>query len=338
VDPDNRRLERPQPGGSGGRTVAATYFVESTVPIPPADKCEIDLSGVVENLQGAVKTYAVVDPAAKGLFEWLMQQGGSGPRRGPVSETLFCGEPVLFFASWRPDQNVSAVRFEIPQPDSTESLFVDMPMTPGANKTQLEQVVSGLPSGQVLPLYVHVTMRPEKAQRPLQIKLKGGQFRADDRRLVLEDLTVGDGTWADLSCYLWEPVEVPVRATFRGYKPEDPAHHAALEQFKKSCVVTVSARGENAKDITDTMEWTAMTPVGGPAQACTLTGHFTCTPEILGRAALEFRGEAPSVRGAAGPSAQRAYVHVLAKEPRLTIAVRRLNPSGAELEIGRAHV
>ncbi len=102
MGPDNRRLERPQPGGSGGRTVAATYFVESTVPLPPADKCEIDLSGVVENLQGAVKTYAVVDPAAKGLFEWLVQQGGSVPRQGPVSETLFCGEPVLFFAGWRP--------------------------------------------------------------------------------------------------------------------------------------------------------------------------------------------------------------------------------------------
>ena len=262
--------------------MTATYFVESHGPPPPADKCEIDLSGVVENLQGAVKTYAVIDPAAKGLFEWLVQQGGSVPRQGPVSETLFCGEPVLFFAGWRPDQNVSAVRFEIPQPGSAESIFVDMPITPGANKTQREQVVPGLPSGQVLPLYVHVTMQPAKADRPLQIKLKGGQFRAEDRRIVLEDLTVGDGTLADIPGYLWEPVEVPVRATFRGYKPEDLAHHAALEQFKKSCAVTVAARTEEAKSVTDTMEWTSMTPAEGPAKTCTLIGHVTYTPEGLG--------------------------------------------------------
>ena len=72
-----------------------------------------------------------------------------------------------------------------------------MPVAAGANKAQLEQVVSGLTPGQVLPVYVHVTMQPAKADRPLQIKLKGGQFRAEDRRIVLTDLTVGDGTPAD---------------------------------------------------------------------------------------------------------------------------------------------
>ncbi len=69
-----------------------------------------------------------------------------------------------------------------------------------------------------------------------------------------------------------------------------------------------------------------MTPVEGPAKTCTLTGHFTYTPEVLGRAAIELSVEAPSVRGATGTSSQRAYAHVLAKEPRLAIAVSRLKP------------
>ena len=36
------------------------------------------------------------------------------------------------------------------------------------------------------------------------------------------------------------------------------------------------------------------------------------------------------MRGATGPSSQRAYAHVLAKEPRLAIAVSRLKPGGEE--------
>ena len=267
---------------------------------------------------------------AKGLFEWVVQQGDVAQRQGPVSETLFCGEPVRFFAGWRPDQNVSAVRFEIPGPGSAEPIFVDMPVAPGANKTQIEQVVPGLTPGQVLPIYVHVTMQPAKAGRPLQIKLKGGQFRAEDRRIVLEDLTVGDGTPADMGGYVWEPVDVPVRATFRGYKADDLAHNAALEQFKKSCVVTVTSMTGDAKDITDALEWTSMTPAEGGGGTCRLTGHVTYTPEVLGRSALELTVEAPSVRGATGPSSQRAYAHVLAKEPRLAIAVSRLKPGGEE--------
>ena len=344
VSPDNRLLEHPQPGGYAGRTLTATYFVESGTPIPPADKCEVDLGGVLENLQGAVKTYAVVDPLAKGLFEWVVQQEGVAPRQGPVSETLFCGEPVLFFAGWKPDQNVSAVRFEIPRPNSTDSIFVDMPVAPGTNKTQLEQVVPGLTAGQTLPIYVHVTMQPAPADRPLEIKLKGGQFRTEDRRIVLEELTVGGGTPADIGGYVWEPVDVPVRATFRGYRTDNLAHHAALEQFKKSCVATIvapraprsgrtgaiSSTPGDTKNITDTIEWTSMTPPAGATGAWTLAGHIVYTPEVLGRTAIELTVEAPAVRGATGPSSQRAYAHVLAREPRLTIAIGRLKPGGEE--------
>jgi hypothetical protein len=329
VSPENRLLERPQASGGESRTVTATYFVESTVPVPPADKCEIDLSGTIENLQGAVKTYAVVDPVAQGLFEWLVTQGDAVPRQGPIADTLFCGEPIRFFAVWRPDQNVSAVRFEVVQPDSAGSLFVDMPVAAGANKVQLEQVVPGLTPGQVLPVYVHVTLQPAQAQRALQIKLKGGQFRTEDRRIVLTDLTVGAGTPADIPGHTWEPVQVPLEALFRGYKADDPGHNAALEQFKKSCVVTVTS-GTGTKKITEAIEWTSLTPSEGAAKTCRLVGHITYTPELPGRLSLELSAEAPLVRGAAGASAQRALAHVLVKEPRLAIAVSRLKPGGEE--------
>jgi hypothetical protein len=329
TSPENRLLERPQPGDPEGRTVTATYFVESSVPVPPADKCEIDLTGTIENLQGAVKTYVVVDPVAKGLFEWLVTQGDSGPRQGPIADTLFCGEPIRFFAVWRPDQNVSAVRFEIAGPEAAGSLFVDMPVAAGTNKVQLEQVVSGLTPGEVHPLYVHVTMQPARADRPLLIKLKGGQFRAEDRRIVLTDLTVGGGTPTDIPGYLWEPVQVPLEALFRGYKADDPAHNAAIEQFKKSCVVTVTSKSD-VKKTTDAIEWTSLTPAEGAARTCRLIGHVTCTPEVLGRLSIELNAEAPLVRGVTGRSSQRALAHILVKEPRLAIAVSRLKPGGEE--------
>ena len=329
LSPENRLLERPQASGAEGRTVTATYFVESTVPVPPADKCEIDVSGTIENLQGAVKTYAVVDPAAQGLFEWIMTQGDTGPRQGPLADTLFCGEPIRFFAVWRPDQNVSAVRFEIAGPNAAGSLFVDMPVTAGANKVQLEQVVSGLTPGQVIPVYVHVTMQPAQADRALQIKLKGGQFRAEDRRIVLTDLTVGGGTPADIPGYVWEPVQVPLEALFRGYNADDLGHNAAIEQFKKSCVVTLTSR-TGAKKITDAIQWTSLTPAEGASRTCRLIGHVPCTPEVLGRLSIELSAEAPLVRGATGSSLQRALAHVLVKEPRLAIAVSRLKPGGEE--------
>ncbi|MBM4029163.1 MAG: hypothetical protein FJ280_27760, partial [Planctomycetes bacterium] len=325
-------MERPRPGGHEGRTVTATYFVESTIPIPPADKCEIDLSGVgvkdLGPLQGAIKTYAVVDPVAKGLFEWIVRQGDSPTRAGPVSDTLFCGEPIQFYAQWRPDQNVSAIHFEIPGPSG--AVLVDLPLTAGTNRAQVQQVVSGLTPGEVFPLYVHVTMQPAPAGQPLHVKLRGGQFRAEDRRIVLKELTLGDGTPADSAGYVWEPLDIPLQAQFRGYKADNPAHNAAIEQFKKSCVVTATSRAGAARNITETIEWTSVTPPEGAARTCRLAGRVRYMPETFGRTAIEVTAQAPMVRGMTESAAQRAYVHVLAKGPRLALTVSRLKPGGEE--------
>ncbi len=329
MGPESRLLESPRTGGYEGRTITATYFVESTIPIPPADRCEVDLTNAVENLQGGVKAYAIVDPVAEGLFKWAVQQEPSDGQRGAVSETLFCGEPVRFSAEWRSDQNVSAVRFEIPRPEVEQSVFIDMPVTPGTNKTHMEQAVSGLSAGQTLPVYVHVTMQPSGADRALQIKLHGGQFRADDRRVVLEDLMVGGGAPTDVPGYAWEAVEVPLQAVFSGYMAGDPQHSAAIEQFKRSCVVTVTSRAGDVQNITDTIEWLGV-EVEDLTRRCELNGHAVYTPQVAGRATVELKTEARTRQAIAGPAVQRAYAHIMAREPRLAVAVNRLTPSGEE--------
>ena len=283
TEPQSRVLEPPQAGQYQGRTVTATYFVESAIPIPSADKCEIELGPAMENLQGTTKTYAIIDPVAQGLFKWSVTQAGqAASRQGAVSETLFCGEPIQFHAEWRADQNISAVRFEFPQTDSNEPAFVEMPVTAGANKADVEQIVAGLGQGQTLPVYVHVTMQPARADRELQIKLNAGRFRAEDRRIVLEDLTAGEGPLTDIAAHAWEPVEIPLRVVFTGYTATDPRHNVAVEQFKKSCVVKVTGKGGQVWDVSDTIEWTSVTSPDGPGKRCELTGRATYTPDVPG--------------------------------------------------------
>ena len=266
-----------------------------------------------------------------GLFEWTVTQSGQPPvKPGQISETLFCGERVQFHAEWQADQNVSAVRFEIAQPDSNEPVFVDMPVTAGANSADLEQMVPGLSRGQTAPVYIHVTMQPAGANRALEIKLRGGEFRAEDRRVVLADLRMGEGALTDMTAYAWEPVEIPLRAVFTGYTATDPRHNAAIDQFKKSCVVTVTAKTGDVRDVSETIEWTSVTPAEGPDRTCELIGHATYTPDAPGRATVELTAETPAVQGATAAAPRRIYAHLLARSPRLAITIRKVTPTGEE--------
>jgi hypothetical protein len=328
--PAGRVLEPPQAGSYEGRTVTATYFVESTVPIPQADKCEIDLGPAIENLQGTLKSYAIVDPAARGLFKWSMTQPGQTVRQGSISEALFCGEPVQFHAEWQADQNISAVRFEMPQADSNEPMFVDLPVTAATGKADLEQILPGLSRGQIVPVFVHVTMQPVGADRAVQVKLVGGQFRTEDRRVSLEDLKAGEGALMDMTAYAWEPVEIPLQAVFTGYTATDPRHNAAVDQFKKSCTVTVTAKTGDARDVSETIEWTSVTPAEGPDRRCTLIGHATYTPDAPGRTTVELSAQTPAVQGASQSSPRRVSAHLLTKSPRLAVTIRKLTATGDE--------
>ena len=331
MGPASRLLEPPRPEGYEGRTVEATYFVESANPIPPSDKCEIDLRGVMKDLDGAVRTYSVVDPVAEGLFTWTVDQDGSDEPQPQVAETLYCGEPVRFAAEWRPDQNVSAVRFEVPHEQTGESHFVDVPVEGGATSATVEQVLPGLAEGQNRPVYVHVTMQPPGATQPVEVTLQAGRFRAEDRRLVLDDLNVGGETPTDISARAWEPVELPLEAVFGGYLSGNPRHAAAVEQFKKGCRVTVMSRASQVteQDVTPSIEWLEV-QVDEPARRCTLRGRAVYTPPVAGRATVELVAEAPMTRGTADTPLRKAFAHLMAKEPRVAVTVHRLMPAGQE--------
>jgi hypothetical protein len=328
--PRGRLVETPKPSGAKGRILTATYSLESDVPIPPSDQCEISAEGTIGDLQGAVKVYAVVDPMVDGLFKWALYQEPRPQRSGAISEVLYSGEPVRFSAQWRADQNVSAVHFEIPRSEPDEPLFVDLPVAAGANQASIEQLMPRLESGRTYPVYVHVTKRPADVPA-VQIKLRGGQFRAEDRRLILEELLVGAEAARDIACHAWEPAEIPLRIAFSGYLAGNAQHSAIIEQFKRRCSLTVTSSKGQIRDITDAIEWTSLVPDAAPAgQAtrCRLEGHAPYVPQNTGRAAVELKATFPKERTAQADSEQHAYGYLAIRNPRLTIGIQRLTPNG----------
>ncbi|UCD52209.1 MAG: VWA domain-containing protein [Phycisphaerales bacterium] len=332
--PGGRLVETPRPTGEKGRTLSATYSLESEVPIPQANQCEISAEGTIENLRNAVKTYEVVDPVADGLFRWDVYQEPRPARSSAVSEVLYSGEPVRFSAQWRADQNVSAVHFEIQRSESEEPLFVDLPVAAGANQAAIERVMPPLESGQTYPVYVHVTRRSATDVPPVQIKLRAGQFRPEDRRLVLAEMLVGTEAARDIACHAWEPVEVPLRVIFRGYLAGDPEHGAMIEQFKQRCRLTVRSSRGQVRDITEAIEWTALVPEAAPAgQAtrCQLEGHAPYIPENTGRATVELKAAFSQEQTTQTDSGRQAFGYLAIRAPRLTIGIQRLTPSGEVL-------
>ena len=329
--PHGRMVETPKPSGAKGRTLTAVYSLESDIPIPNSDQCEISVEGVIGNLEGAVQTYSVVDPVADGLFSWAVNQGRRSGRSEAVADVLYAGEPTQFSARWRADQDVSGVRFEIARPGSDAPFFVSLPVKAGAQSAAIGQTMPPLVSGQTYPVYVHVTRRPAPDVPPVEIKLYGGQFRGQDRRLVLEEMLVGTEAARDTACHAWEPVEIPLRIVFGGYLANDPRHATMIEQLKSRCTLTVTSSDGQVRDVTDTIEWTSLVPSSaspGQATRCRLEGHASYLPEYTGRAAVELKAALPAQRGTPADSVQQAYGHLAVRDPRLTLGVQRVTPSG----------
>ncbi len=331
TSPGGRLVETPKPTGAKGRTLAAAYSLEADVPIPPADRCEINVTGAIAGLEGAVKTYDVVDPVADGLFTWSVQQATPDARSEPVSKVLYLGEPVRFAAQWRADQNVTGVRFEIPRPRPDGSFFVDLPVTSGAQQASIEQTVPPLTSGQSYPVYVHVTRRVSPDTPPVTIKLRAGQFDAEDRRLVFEELSVGAEAGRDITCHAWEPVSIPLQIAFSGYLPGNPQHAALIEQFKGRCTLTVTSSTGQTHDITEAIEWTTLAAdpaPAGQATRCRLEGRAPYTPQVTGRATVELKIAPAGGQSSQADSVRQAFGHLAVRAPRLTIGIHRLTPGG----------
>jgi len=333
TQPRSRLVAMPKPTGEKGRTLVATYALEATAPIPPADQCEIGLDGTIRDLQGATKTYAVVDPVADGLFKWTLHQGSLSERSEGVSDVVYCGEPVTFSAQWRADQNISAVRVEIPRPEPNAPFLMDLPVVSGTHHASVEQVMPQLEPGRTYPVYVYVTRGAAGDAPALQIKLHGGQFRAEDRRLILEEMVVGTETAKDVSCHAWEPTRIPLRMVFSGYLAGNRQHSALIEQLKGACTLVVTSSQGDTRDVTDSIEWTSLVPAEiGQRRAtrCELQGHAAYMPQNTGRAAVELKAEFSQGPAAQADTVQRALGHLSVREPRLVVTVQKLMPSGVE--------
>ncbi|HNY79264.1 MAG: vWA domain-containing protein [Sedimentisphaerales bacterium] len=330
MTPSVRLVGVPKPTGYKGRTLAATYALESEVPLPRADRCEISLDGTIEGLQGAVKTYAVVDPIATGLLRWaLYQPPGEAPAQG-LAETLYCGEPVRFTTQWQPGQDISSVRLELTRPGADGPVSLSVTPAAGERQASLEQTLpEPLQSGQTYPAHVYVVTRPPAAVTPVEIKLDAGRVHARDRRLLLEELGIGEETGRDVACHTWEPVRIPLRIVFGGYIAGNSQHSERIDQVKTSCRVTVTSPFGDVQDVSDSIEWTALTPSDtrqGRATRCELKGYAPYVPRNIGRAAVEMRIE--FAREQAAPATERASGHLAIREPRLALSVQRLTSSG----------
>ncbi|HPC94029.1 MAG TPA: vWA domain-containing protein [Sedimentisphaerales bacterium] len=330
MTPRVRLVGVPKPTGLNGRTLAATYALESDIPLPRADQCEISLDGTIEGLGGAVKTYAVVDPIATGMLQWVLYQPpGEAPAQG-LAETVYCGEPVRFTAQWQASENISSVRLELVRPGAAGPMSLTASPAVGEHQALLEQTwPDPLQSGQTYPAFLYVVTTPPAAGSPVEIKLDAGRVHARDRRLLLEELTVGEQAGSDVACHPWEPVRIPLRVVFGGYIAGNTQHSAWIDRVKTSCRVTVTSPFGDVQDVSDSIEWTALTPSDtreGRATRCELKGYAPYVPRNSGRAAVEMSIE--FARERAAPATQHAYGHLAIKEPRLALSVQRLTSSG----------
>ncbi len=328
MTPRGRLVEVPKPTGPKGRTLTAVYALESEIPLPRADQCEISLEGSIEGLQSGVKTYGVVDPIAAGLFRWTLDQPPENTSPQGLAETIFCGEPIRFTAQWQANQNVSAVRFEIARPEPDEPLVVEMPIASDSHQTSLERTLPGLRSGQTYPVHVYVTTKPSSEAPPAEIRLRGGRFHARDRRLLLEELAIGEEAGRDIAGYPWEPVQIPLRVVFGGYIAGNAQHNALIDQVKTSCRVTVTSPSGQVHDATESIEWTTLVASDvseGRATRGELKGYAPYVPRHTGRAVVEMTAEFAGEP--ATPATQSANGHLAIREPRLALSIQRVTSS-----------
>ncbi len=330
MTPRVRLVGVPKVTGHNGRTLAATYALESEIPLPRADQCEISLTGTIEGLQDAVKVYAVVDPIATGMLKWTLYQPPSEAPAQGLAETLYCGEPVRFTTQWQADQNISSVRLELVRPGPAGPMSLTASPAAGAHQASFEQTLpEPLQSGQTYPVFVYVVTTSAAAASPVEIKLDAGQVHARDRRLLLEELAVGEQAGSDVACHPWEPARIPLRVVFGGYIAGNSQHSTLIDRVKTSCRVTVTSPFGDVQDVSDSIEWTALIPTDtreGRATRCELRGYAPYVPRNSGRAAVEMSIE--FTREQAAPATERAYGHLAIKEPRLALSVQRLTSSG----------
>ena len=307
--------------------VVGSYRLESDAPIPPSDRCEIELGAVIAGLKAEPEEYDVVDPVREEVFIWRVFQDPASRLIPGVGGVLYRGEPVRFAAEWDADHEVSAVRFEIER-RGADPMTVDLSPSAGERAAQVDELIDELPVGETYPVYVNVAFGADGADSGMNLRLYGGEFRAEDRELELTGLSVGETPGTDIECRALEEMTLPLRAGFAGYVPENPRHSQQIEGFKKSCTVKVSTEGGPTEDCSDAVQWTGVhppPPYEGLRGVYRFEGQVTYTPQRTGRSTVEFGGELRAGEGMG--SVNRLFV----RDPQLFLEVRRINHSGERL-------
>jgi hypothetical protein len=309
------------------RIVKVAYSLRFDTPIPPSDRLEIDVKTVIPGLAGVVKRYAVVDPISQATFRWQVSQGSSEAMVGSVPDILFRDEPVQFATEWRPSQKISGVSFEILQPAPARPIPVELPIAVGAHKAQVSQLIEQLELGETYSVQVNVAVELSEKQPPTNLRLQAGRFQVQDRWPILKELAVGGLAGADIPCRALEELRLPLSAVFAGCIAESPRHKALIEEFKKSCVLTVTNEDDSTRDITDTIQWTSATfeqIPHGQSGLYGLEGHAVYRPNLVGRAEVEFNAELKDSNGCG-----HAYVvrkHLFATDAPFRLEVRESRP------------
>jgi hypothetical protein len=113
-----------------------------------------------------------------------------------------CGEPVRFTTQWQPGQDISSVRLELTRPGADGPVSLSVTPAAGERQASFEQTLpEPLQSGQTYPAHVYVVTNPPAAATPVEIKLEAGRVHARDRRLLLEELSIGEETGRDVACH-----------------------------------------------------------------------------------------------------------------------------------------
>ncbi len=304
--------------------ITGTYTLELGGVIPPSRRCEVDLGTILSGLQVRKKSYEVINPVSRRVFTYQVAQELDEQAQEGVAETLVTDEPIVFGAAWSPDQDVNRVTIEVREQEASgdrKSVLVVLPDAGTATSSRATRLLQKeLQKDKNYEVDVVIDCKPEGADKYTTIRLPGGAFKAIDRHLKLSQLVIGSGGGQDLSCHALETMQIPLRAYFTGYTPDNPDHNRLITDFKNSCRLTTTNDSGSQDDISAGMEWT--TSKEGPGRSYILEGQALYAPNRAGSHTVELTGNFDE----SGPAGQlrsilTAACRLSARAPRFTLKV-----------------
>lgn len=317
--------------------LTATYVLELETPIPPCRRCEIDPGPILTGLNAPKRQYEVVDSAERRIFAYRVRQSGDEEGSHATAETLVANEPVAFQIERALNLGIEDIVFEFREQgaEDANAVRVSVPISGTAASAQVERSLQGeLQRDTNYEVYIYASVRPEGTDQNVRLRLHGGSLRAVERYLELQQLVIGPGTGEDLSGHAMEMTQIPVQATFTGYRPENADHRRLIAEFKDSCRLVGMTDGDRQVDASASIQWMKAQPVtaASPGRSYRLEGYGRYTPDAMGWHRMEISGEieVPSPDGKLR-SVGTADCRLFAKGPRFKVKVQEITPRTEKL-------